>query len=607
MTNDKFQNYTNLSKTNDSPQTYILQDTFVTISVVLFCAYIIAKIIALSLILLQDDDRKYGNYIYYIGLIVYQILVLSISLCAYANISSLPETKISTSWYEIIFYVKFVLCSLFNLITGILMVLSFAANNIDDSDDGLWCLVTITYFLDIISIPLPGIVLFKYLRTKKSILGKTTYTRTQSHVRWKQTMSNKSPLLEHDVLDNRRNRSHDSKSVSAQLDVRKNVFNDKKILPAICCVYLIHLVSYIIIPARNENEFGIKLDNIYPQQKNHFFIVMYVINHGILRTFKGMVLSGLFFAFFTTIIASDQEIYSHDTNKLSDAAAVILLLKKNWCFFICALILGVLSIIPAAYDIYINDTEPDIFGYMPIIMIFINGIGALIVIWYMYLFTGAINKYTTPDKDTLLNGAGRNIDNKTYSFKAILLLILFVTQLITLLKSTSNGQDDYFLWLQMLSVFVFCALQFITLIQLRTLQSNDAYIRWSKKYNRKRNMIWFYFRFLTLINVADLIFVYVYPQQYYKAINLYSDDDNDDAKIRVSYAVSFASGAVFIISISQLTISYAEFYCHSCLRKESISVKKKTSITELSNTKAKKSINSTSRDFVSAKVKSGKV
>lgn len=337
------------------------------------------------------------------------------------------------------------------------------------------------------------------------------------------------------------------------------MFNDKFMLAGISCAYFIHFLGYILIPAVAEQDFDEMLNVMYID--NDEYDMLYTINHVVLRTFKGMSLNGLFFIFFVSIIAKDQERYPKNVNRKSDWEYVKLLLhshSKFWVLlFVFIIFVCVLDVIGQDLVQAFGDKDDKmIHDVIDVIWICIHGIGIAITIIYINLFKGAYKKYTKPFFDTFREG--KIIDNISYGLKAFLLFIFFMVQVICLLDA-GNELD----WGRMLSMLGFGAFQMVTLVQLRSIQCNDEYIKWCKKCHkfnnksikikRESSLKWVYFRFLIFVNISDLLFVYVYGEQYYGQSQL------GDNRLSISYAMSFSSGAIFTICVSQLIISYAEF------------------------------------------------
>ena len=333
-----------------------------------------------------------------------------------------------------------------------------------------------------------------------------------------------------------------SPTSSAKLNVRQNVFNNKCMLAGISCAYFMHFLYYVLSPVFIDN-FNGSLKVMYIDN-SEMYDILYTINHVVLRSFKGMSLNGLFFVFFVAVIAKDQERYSQEDKRKTDWQYVKILLKNNRLFWVWLFIIIIISL---GLDLFCYVFESlDGKHIIDSVWIGIHIVGVIIAIVSIDRFKGAYDKYTKPFFNRF--GGGKIVDNISYGFKALILFILFTIQVVVLLD-----EGNLLEWCRILSMLVFGALQMVTLVLLRAIQSNDEYIRWSNKNNRKTILKWVYFRFLVFVNISDLLFVYIFGYQYY------SQDKLQDPRIGLSYAVSFSGGAIFTICVAQIMISYAEF------------------------------------------------
>eukprot|EP01084_Bolivina_argentea_P157460 274397_1 len=550
-----------LSNTDVSPETYTKEDKVITIFTYLFFLYSIATIIAFALGLSELEAELYGNYIYYSAMILYQISIISLSYLSYQqSLKSLPYIDGRTySWYELVFYFKFAGCSAFNFLTCILLIVGLIRDSDNIENVPLKIIMAISYFMNVFSIPLPGLIFFRFQYIKKTIVGSPPSQRAANSKPNK--VNNKTSLLDlsnnidytsQPKLSNISNNGSDVSEISLQggetgisnisrMNLRKNRLFDRDILKAITCVYCVHFLSYVLYPAVHKDEFDSMLKILYidapPYQG------LYSINHIFLRTFVGMSLNGLFFVFLAGVVAKYKENYDiSDSDSLSDWELVTKCVRKNWKYFSIIIFVAILA---AIFDLYSFSQDMD--DVIDIFWIIINFIGILIGFQYRYLLKGAHRKHTIGWNNRF--GSRKQVDNLSYGLRAVLLFLLFVVQLIFLLD-TDNQPD----WYRMISMLAFAIIQFFTLTKLRSVQTNDEYYnQWCKKENRERSLKWIYFRFLILVNVIDLLFAYIYSNQYYTVDKLESITKS------VSYAMAFASVAIFTISLSQLVISYAKF------------------------------------------------
>mmetsp|Transcript_50182 Transcript_50182/g.79907 ORF Transcript_50182/g.79907 Transcript_50182/m.79907 type:complete len:665 (-) Transcript_50182:180-2174(-) len=536
---------TRTTKSGDSPDTYGPRSGLETCFAFLFFVYAITTVASFGLLLVKNETTAaIGNSIYYVGLIFYQICVFIVSYWGYENLQSIPKMKIHRSWNELIFYGKFAVCSVFNLFTAVLIFRGVDAN-IDGGQPWcklMWYLIATSYLLNIASIPLPGIILFEYLHTKNS---------TQLDTKNVPAASASDPLLE-----TQKSRSR-SVETSVHWGLKSNVFGKKLMCCGICCAYCVHYLHYILLPAVAPREFREVLSVMYGGEGNW----SYLVNHQFLRTFQGMSLNGIFWVFFATLIARHHEKRPEDGNKLSEWQCVKhLLITHHWVYAVMTVLwiaCGVLDYYAVHLD---RDTKTSInislSDMMSVWWTLLHLIGILMCARYIYLFSGAIKKYT--DRKNSRFADGKTVDNISYAFKAVLLLILFGIQLIALLEedvSESNVLNSNLLdWIRMMSIWMLTIFELVTLVQLRTMQCNDEYLDWCSKANRARNLRWRYFVFLILLNVIDLSYVYIY------ALHYYTNQRLEEPKARISYAMSFAGPAIITICVSQLIISNAEFH-----------------------------------------------
>ena len=180
-----------------SPETYQFEKSCAVWFSIFFLIYAIATIVSFAMILAFTNDQSgmyhaklVANYVYHIALIIYQIAVILVSCWSLFRLKSLPKIKVSPipkTWYELVFYIKFALCSVFNLIAGILLIYGVYRprndNAITDDMKPIWILMAISYLINAMSIPFPGIALFEYLNTKNSIVSAPVVSRTASRRR----------------------------------------------------------------------------------------------------------------------------------------------------------------------------------------------------------------------------------------------------------------------------------------------------------------------------------------------------------------------------------------------------------------------------------------
>jgi len=342
----------------------------------------------------------------------------------------------------------------------------------------------------------------------------------------------------------------DRASVSASISASKPIFGDNISKGAICLCYLIHFVSYIGEPSINHESYTDMLGIMYPHYDAKNWL--YRFNTTCLRTFVGMSLTSVFFTFITEL--TDKQIISTNYWILWDLFAKT---KRKAVWIVIAVVC--ILCIPFEVPIFLVPDESSFKTItnkvINIIWMAVNVSNTIMCCVIYQTLSGIYSKTRQIYKTFFVEQSSPVSPIRAFVLESVVLISLFMTYIVFMLVGAVQDKSQPHIYgiVRQFCILILAIFQCLTLIRVKQTQKFGSYYlpRFAK---RSEYLLQIYYKCNCAILMYNVVYIYIFKFGYFGATS-----EGEKKLYQLAYAFSFSVASALLFLLSHFLASYEQW------------------------------------------------